>query len=94
MRNLLAFLAALLITFGVVGYYLDWFKIESNKPESGHHNVNIDINTQKIGDDIQKGTGKILDKGEEKLQAIEKDKDKPKTDTSKGTDWSKPKSDG
>jgi len=63
MRNLLAFLAALALTFAGVGWYLDWFKIRSAPPveEPGHRSVNIDINTKKVGQDLHRAEEKVQD---------------------------------
>lgn len=56
MRNMLAFLAAVVLVVGGVGWYLDWYKVASHPIEMpGHRNVSIDINTTKIGTDVQKG---------------------------------------
>ncbi|HEV3203547.1 MAG TPA: hypothetical protein VGY77_04150 [Gemmataceae bacterium] len=66
MRNLLALLAAALLTFLVVGWYLDWYKVKNDPAPAGHHNVHIDINGNKIAEDVQKG----VVKGEEKLQGV------------------------
>jgi len=63
MRNLLAFVAALALTFGGVGWYLDWFKIQSTRPveDPGHRSVNIDINTKKVGQDLHRAEEKVQD---------------------------------
>ncbi len=67
MRNLLAFLAAAVLTFLGVGWYLDWYHVRSSPAAAGHHRVDIDIDREKIVEDVQKG--------EQKLQnALEKDK--------------------
>jgi hypothetical protein len=67
MRNLLAFAAAAALTFGGVGWYLDWFHVRSGPVTSdGHQNVNIDINGPKIARDVHKG----VEVGEKKLQQI------------------------
>jgi len=71
MRNLLAFLAAALITFVSLGWYLDWYRIKGDPAPEGHHNVNIDINAVKVEQDVAKG----VQKAEEKIQnVLEKDK--------------------
>lgn len=75
MRNLLAFLAAAVLVVGGVGWYLDWFKFSSSPLSDGHHNVSIDINSNKITDDLNKGGKKI----EEMI-----DKDKAKEPSSDG----------
>ena len=66
MRNLLAFLAAAVLTFAAVGWYLDWYKVSSDSGSTGHHNISIDFNKTKIADDVHKG----VQKGEEKLQNV------------------------
>lgn len=54
MRNLLALLAAAVLTFAGVGWYLNWYQISSATSLTGHQNVNIDFNSSKIRDDVQK----------------------------------------
>lgn len=61
MRNLLAFLAAAAITIAGLGWYLGWYKIHATPAANGHRNVNIDIDTAKIGDDINRAEKRILD---------------------------------
>lgn len=60
MRNMLALFAAVILTVVGLGWYLDWYKVRS-QPASvpGQHSVGIDINTNKIGTDLQKGEQKI-----------------------------------
>lgn len=65
MRNLLAFAAAVVLTFAIVGWYLDWYQVKNDSASAGHHNVNIDINGVKVVEDLKKGEEKIH-------QAIEK----------------------
>jgi hypothetical protein len=55
MRNLLAFLSALTLTFFGLGWYLGWYKLHSNPGAEGHRSVTIDINTVKIGADLERG---------------------------------------
>jgi hypothetical protein len=59
MRNLLALLAAAALTFFGLGWYLDWYHIQSTPTDPGHRSVTIDVNTKKIGSDLQKGSEKI-----------------------------------
>jgi hypothetical protein len=54
MRNLLAFLAALTLTVGGLGWYLDWYKLRSSPAADGHRNVTIDVDASKIGQDLYK----------------------------------------
>ncbi len=65
MKNLLAFLGAAVLVFAGVGVYLNWFHIARGPAVAGHKAFNIDLNTDKIESDAQKG-------GEKVLSAIEK----------------------
>lgn len=65
MKNLLAFLGAAVLVFAGVGLYLNWFHIARGPAVAGHKAFNIDLNTDKIESDAQKG-------GEKVLSAIEK----------------------
>jgi hypothetical protein len=60
MRNMLALFAAALLTVIGLGWYLGWYKV-SSQPASvpGQHSVQIDIDTHKIGDDLEKGEKKV-----------------------------------
>jgi hypothetical protein len=61
MRNLLALLAAAVLTFAGIGWYLGWYQIKSTDAAlSGHQNVNIDINGAKILSDVEK-TRKVVE---------------------------------
>jgi len=73
MRNLLAFMAAAALTVAGLGWYLGWYRIQTAPASSGHHDVHIDINTEKFQDDIHHAEQEILDKANEQIQ---KDKDK------------------
>jgi hypothetical protein len=76
MRNLLAFLAAALLTFAALGWYLDWYNVTSTPLSGGHREVKINLNTPKIGEDFEKGGQKVrqmLEKTEKK----DKKDDKP-----------------
>jgi hypothetical protein len=61
MKNLLAFLAAAVIMFGGVGWYLDWFQIFNGPAASGHYNVNLDFNARKIEEDVKNGEAKVAE---------------------------------
>ena len=84
MRNLLAFLAALVLTLAGVGLYLDWFKIRTSTPSSGQRTVNIDVNTEKVGEDLQDGADYLIRKGSEKIRETTEDppkRDQPRAET-------------
>jgi hypothetical protein len=68
MRNLLAFLAALVLTVACVGWYLGWYTVESTPAQAGHNAVQIDIDRHKIGDDLHKGSEKLQ-------EALDKNRD-------------------
>jgi hypothetical protein len=66
MRNLLAFLAAAVLVVAGLGWYLDWYKIESVPTPGGHEEVNIDIDGKRITADVEKGA----ERGAEKLHDV------------------------
>jgi len=80
MRNLLAFTAAVVLTVAGLGWYLGWYRIHSAPASDGHRNVNIDINTDKITDDIERAEKKILDRANEHLQSTKDKSAKDKSD--------------
>jgi hypothetical protein len=61
MKNLLAFVAAAVLMFAGVGWYLDWFHILSGPTASDHYSVNLDLDAKKIKGDLQKGEAKVAD---------------------------------
>ncbi|MBI1913746.1 MAG: hypothetical protein HYS12_03185 [Planctomycetes bacterium] len=65
MRNLLAFFAAAALTVVGVGWYLGWFRT-----------VNIELNTTKIREDLNKGGQKV----HQLLENRRKDRAEGKTD--------------
>jgi hypothetical protein len=79
MRNLLAFLAALTITFVLVGYFLGWYKISSTRSQEGHHSVQIDIDSHKIGADLESGKRRM----ERVIEPDRTDEDKKKGEPTK-----------
>jgi len=82
MKNLLAFVGGVIVTFAGLGWYLDWYKVKSEAGPAGHHKVNIDFDSAKIADDVQKG----VQKGEQKLQSLEKNSGSRADDHSKSPD--------
>ena len=71
MKNLLAFLAAAVLVFVGVGWYLDWFHINPAPAVAGHHAYSIDLNADKIQSDVQKGGEKVVDAIEKARQDAE-----------------------
>ena len=56
MRNLLAFIGGVVVTFLGMGWYLDWYKL-SREPGTtpGSSRLQIDINNEKIRADVSSG---------------------------------------
>lgn len=54
MRNLLALLALLILVFAGVGWYRDWYKVQSNGSD-----VHITINKDKVKQDVRTGEDKV-----------------------------------
>jgi hypothetical protein len=102
MRNLLAFLAAAVLTFLAVGWYLNWYQVKATPGPAGHEDVRIDLDGTKISADVKEGEKELMDaikKAEEERAAKEAakaaagDKDGPvKKDKEgeKSADFSKP----
>jgi hypothetical protein len=61
MRNLLALAAAAILMFAVVGWWLGWYQITSTPDGTGHQNIHIDVNKNKISEDLKKGKAKLYD---------------------------------
>ena len=61
MRNFLALAAAAVIVVAAVGWYLGWYSISSSTDPSGHQNININLNNQRIKDDLNKVRNNVSD---------------------------------
>jgi hypothetical protein len=73
MRNTLAFLAAAAITVAAVGYYLDWFSVRGTPAGNGHKKYVLDVNAEKIEEDVHKASDDIKHKVEEKTEKSKKE---------------------
>jgi hypothetical protein len=51
MKNLLAFIGALVVGFAVAGWYLGWYQLGITKSSDGTLHVETNVNTQKVADD-------------------------------------------
>jgi hypothetical protein len=83
MRNMLAFLAALTLVVAGLGWFLDWYKVRSATLPSGNHNVNIEIDSSKFYQDLQKGEEKfhhLLEKKSQEQNAKSETPDKTAKD--------------
>jgi hypothetical protein len=61
MRNLLALVGAAVILVAVVGWYRNWYSIETGPASGGHQSVNIEIDRSRISNDIQRGEERLHD---------------------------------
>ena len=61
MRNVLALIGLLVIGVGGLGWYLGWYKIQSTPTPDGHRQIQIDLNTNKITEDVNKGKVVVRD---------------------------------
>jgi hypothetical protein len=75
MRNLLALFGATLVVFLGLGWYLDWYRITPKPAAAGHRGLEIDINSKKIGADVQQG----VQAGSERLHDLFDGDKKPTT---------------
>ena len=98
MKNLLAFLAAAVLVFAGVGWYFNWFQINTSAAAAGHHAFSIDLNGDKMSSDVKQGAEKVVDAVEKaRLEAeVRKAEADKKTAAAKGNttdpknpDWSK-----
>jgi hypothetical protein len=67
MRNLLAFFSATMLLVVCVGWYRGWYRVQQSPAPAGHHAVNIDIDKDKIGKDLQEGEEELQKVIEKKL---------------------------
>jgi len=73
MRNLLAFLAVAVLAVAGVGWYLDWFKFQSTPTTPGHRSITVDIDGEKISEDVKKGAERGAAKIQETLERRQAD---------------------
>jgi hypothetical protein len=60
MRNLLALAAAAVLAFVVVGWFRGWYQI-SSKPSATGREYDVNFNSPKISQDLEKGEEKVRD---------------------------------
>ena len=78
MRNILALVGAATVTFLAVGWYLGWYQISSLRSPRGEQSFNVNINPDKITDDVKTG----VKKGEDFVDSL---RDKSKGDAKPAT---------
>ena len=67
MRNLLALAAAAVLTFVVVGWFRGWYQISSKSSSTGRE-YDVNFNSPKIGQDLEKGEEKVRDMLKNKIK--------------------------
>jgi hypothetical protein len=67
MRNLLALAAAALLAFVVVGWFRGWYQV-SSKPSSTGREYDVNFNSPKISQDLEKGEEKVRDMLNKKIK--------------------------
>jgi hypothetical protein len=86
MRNLLALMMAVLLIVGAVGWYLDWFKVNTAPAGDGHTAIHIDWNALKFHQSMSSWTAKLAEitdkKAKDEESKVEADK-KAKTEAEK-----------
>jgi hypothetical protein len=80
MRNLLSLFAFAVLVFTGAGWYLGWYKVQSNPAPDGHRSYNVDINGRKIQEDLQRGKQKLQEAMDQKS------KDNDNTTADRGRD--------
>lgn len=79
MRSILALVGAGTVAFLAVGWYLGWYQVSSKPNPAGKQSVSVDINPNKISEDVKKG----VEKGGEFVDSI-RDKSKDGTPNQAG----------
>ena len=60
MRNFLALVGLLTVTFLGAGWYLGWYKFDRTATDAtGHQQIHIDINPNRVREDVTKGAEKL-----------------------------------
>ena len=58
MRNFFAFVGLIVVGFVGVGYYLGWYKFALSPGQDGKQHISVDVDTKKIGSDVEQGAEK------------------------------------
>jgi hypothetical protein len=61
MRNILALIGTAVLVFAVLGWYFGWYQLGAEPAADGHRKVIVDVNAQKIADDVKNGEQKVSD---------------------------------
>jgi len=55
MKNLLALIGLVVVLVAGGGWYLGWYKLGTEPGGAGHRKIEVDLNTNKISEDLKKG---------------------------------------
>ena len=59
MKNTLALIGLVVVLVVGLGWYLEWYKLVSGPSKDGHRTFNVDVNTNKVTEDIKTGAKKV-----------------------------------
>lgn len=79
MRNILAFIGAAVVVFLGAGWYLGWYQVTSQSAGPGRSRLQVDINRDKISEDIKRGAEGV----QEALEKARKSDIVPPADSNK-----------
>lgn len=68
MRNMLAFIGLVVVAFVGIGYYLGWYQFVWSPGKDGKQNINVQVDTKKIGADVEIGGDKVGQLVKDKLK--------------------------
>ncbi|HKB36911.1 MAG TPA: hypothetical protein VKD72_10685 [Gemmataceae bacterium] len=60
MRKLMLLLLVVLLGIVAVGWFFEWYQVSVSGTSEGHQVVSIDINTPKIGNDLETAKQRVL----------------------------------
>jgi hypothetical protein len=59
MRNLLALIGLTVVVVAGLGWYLGWYKLQTDTAATGHREFHVDVDTNKISTDVKKGEQRL-----------------------------------
>lgn len=93
MKNTLALIGAAVVVFLGLGLYLGWYTFKREPSSAGHTRINVDINQQKIGQDIRAGAEKVKEAIDKAQENYDKNNPPAESTSAKPAPTTSPKSD-